>query len=188
MKPDVMERGMQDQVSAQREQLDALLSEFEGPLLRYTVSITHDLENARDVVQDAFIRYFQTAGKEEIECPGPWLYRVCHNRALDLLRKQKRLLPLGDEADKTEAPTPDPSQAAAEEADRVSVLEILGRLPSRQQQVVPLRFQGGLSYKDISAATQLSVSNVGYILHEAIRRIRCEVRKMERLALSEPVR
>ena len=45
-------------------------------------------------------------------------------------------------------------------------------LPPNQQEVIRLKFQHGLSYKEISAVTGLSVSNVGYLLHVAIKRLR----------------
>ena len=55
-------------------------------------------------------------------------------------------------------------------------------LPERDQELLRLKFQEGLSYKQISAVTHLSVSNVGFILHRALRRLRSE------LATEEPAR
>jgi RNA polymerase sigma-70 factor (ECF subfamily) len=45
-------------------------------------------------------------------------------------------------------------------------------LPANQQEVVRLKFQNSLSYKEISAITGLSVTNVGYLLHTAIQTLR----------------
>jgi hypothetical protein len=56
------------------------------------------------------------------------------------------------------------------------VLELLATLPRNQREVVYLRFQGGLSYREISAVTGLSVSNVGFLLHTAVRAIRSHLR------------
>ena len=52
------------------------------------------------------------------------------------------------------------------------VLKLLERLPENQQEVVRLKFQAGLSYREISGVTQLSVSNVGYLLHTALATLR----------------
>jgi RNA polymerase sigma-70 factor (ECF subfamily) len=41
--------------------------------------------------------------------------------------------------------------------------------------VVRLKFQHGLSYKEIAAVTELSVSNVGYLIHTAIKKLRTEL-------------
>lgn len=52
------------------------------------------------------------------------------------------------------------------------VLRLLETLPENQQEVVRLKFQNGLSYREISEITGLSVSNVGYLLHAAIQTLR----------------
>ena len=48
----------------------------------------------------------------------------------------------------------------------------LSGLTENQQEIVKLRFQEGLRYSEISEITGLSVSNVGFQLHDALRRIR----------------
>lgn len=52
------------------------------------------------------------------------------------------------------------------------MLALLKTLTPNQQEVVRLKFQNGFSYREISAITGLSESNVGYLLHIAIRKIR----------------
>lgn len=48
----------------------------------------------------------------------------------------------------------------------------LDALPERQQEVVVLKFQNGLSYREIAEVTGLSVSNVGFQLHVALKTLR----------------
>jgi RNA polymerase sigma-70 factor (ECF subfamily) len=45
-------------------------------------------------------------------------------------------------------------------------------LPDNQQEVIRLKVQNGLSYREISEVTGLSVSNVGFLLHKGIKTIR----------------
>ena len=52
------------------------------------------------------------------------------------------------------------------------VLERLATLPSNQQEIVRLKFQNGLSYREIAEVTGLSPGNVGYLLHTAISQLR----------------
>jgi RNA polymerase sigma-70 factor (ECF subfamily) len=52
------------------------------------------------------------------------------------------------------------------------VLGVLATLPPNQQEVVRLRFMHELSYREIGEITDLSVSNVGYLLHVALTAIR----------------
>ena len=49
------------------------------------------------------------------------------------------------------------------------VTKLIGTLPPNQQEVLRLKFEHGMSYAEISRITQLSVSNVGYLLHVAIK-------------------
>ena len=57
-----------------------------------------------------------------------------------------------------------------EETARIE--EMLKELPDNQQEVVRLKFQAELSYKEIAGVLDLSVSNVGYLIHTAIARLR----------------
>src|SRR5205823_13787585 len=52
------------------------------------------------------------------------------------------------------------------------LMQILGTLPLRQQEVLQLRFQSDLSYQDISEITHLSVTNVGVMIHNALKTLR----------------
>ena len=55
------------------------------------------------------------------------------------------------------------------------ILKFVDSLTENQREVVRLKFQNGLSYKEIAAVTQLSSSNVGYLIHTAIHRLRQEL-------------
>ena len=56
------------------------------------------------------------------------------------------------------------------------VLNALKTLPANQQEVLRLKFQSGLSYLEISQITNLTVSNVGFLIHTGIKNIRERVR------------
>ena len=68
------------------------------------------------------------------------------------------------------APLP-PAQLERKEASGF-LLRIVATLPPRQQEVIQLKFQNDLSYQEISEITQLSVSNVGVLLHNALKTLR----------------
>lgn len=55
-----------------------------------------------------------------------------------------------------------------------ALLELIGHLPTNQQEVVRLKFQNGFSYKEISRITALSVGNVGFLIHTAVAHLRRE--------------
>lgn len=61
------------------------------------------------------------------------------------------------------------------------IFRMLDGLPKNQREVVYLKFQCDLSYKEISEVTKLSVNNVGFLMHTALKTIRKQL-------LSVPVR
>jgi RNA polymerase sigma factor (sigma-70 family) len=153
--------------------IEDVLARYEGPLVRYAWRITGDLESARDVVQDTFLRLCQ-ADRSRLEGGlGAWLYTVCRNRALDAVRKDRKMDALDDAGAAVMAsPEPGPSAAAELSAAHGEVLRVLATLPASQQEVVRLRFHAGLSYKEISTVTGHSVTNVGYLIHAAVKSLR----------------
>ena len=62
------------------------------------------------------------------------------------------------------------------------MLALVEGLPEHQQEVVRLKFQEGLSYKEISRITTHSVSYVGVLLHEALKSIRVRIPSTSDLA------
>jgi len=157
------------------------LATYEGPLLRYAARLSNgDMERARDAVQDTFIRLCRQEQEKVADHLAPWLYRVCRNRVLELRRKEDRMSPLDDQTLAVHAAEgPDPADRARQHDSLAAVMSLLGELPPNQQEVVRLKFQDELSYKEISSVTGLTVSNVGFLLHTAIRRLRDGLRQLE---------
>jgi DNA-directed RNA polymerase specialized sigma24 family protein len=187
--------------------LRGLLDRYERPLIRYAQSIVGDLESARDVVQDTFIRYVRlTAGVEapddamqaDPQIPensdGPaavvpvpldpsdtkhveaWLFTVTRNRALDYVRKHSRIIamPLPEER-QSEERGPDEALASRDAAEWL--LKLLDSLTPNQREVIRLKFQSDLSYQEISDITGLSVTNVGFLLHVGLKKLRAILRE-----------
>ncbi len=156
------------------ELVEAAQSEFEGPLTGYAANLLGgDWDRAKDVVQDTFIKLHKQDPDLIKGKLKSWLYTVCRNRAIDVLRKENPMLTSGGEAfvNLNDA-TPDPSVAAQSKERHVEVLKFLERLPDNQREVIRLKFQSDLSYKEISEVTGLSVSNVGFLIHTGIKRMR----------------
>ena len=157
-----------------REQfVEKALAEFESPLIGYAVTILHDLERARDVVQDTFIRLCQQEPNKIRESLKTWLFTVCRNRAFDVLRKDKRIQPL-DEVRWKRVAGPDlaPDQQAAHDERIAQVMQSLEKLSANQREVILLKFQQGLSYQEIVEVTGLTSGNVGFLIHTGLKRLR----------------
>lgn len=153
------------------------LVRHEAALMRYARSLTGDAERARDVVQETFLRLWQADRDVIGERLAPWLFTVCRNHALDVARREVRMQPVvGAALEETRADEGDTPLGEALRKEATSrLLTGMAELPANQREVVRLKFQAGLSYKEISEVTGLSVGNVGYLLHHAIKALRDSV-------------
>ena len=149
------------------------MSDYESPLIGYAATILHDPDLARDVVQDTFVRLCQQNLSKVQDNLKSWLFTVCRNRALDLLRKEKRSQPLEDVAwKKVAGPGLQPDEQA-DQQERFAQLEVyLARLTVNQREVIILKFQQGLSYQEIHEITGLATGNIGFLIHTGLKRLR----------------
>ena len=152
--------------------LEAVVARYERPLCQYAYRLTGNFDAARDAVQDTFLKLCRE-GVLEDDRVAPWLFRVCRNRCIDVLRKEKPMQPL---TDLQAAVLPDPGRSPAEETglrESVSLLlRKLAQLPANQAECIRLKFQHQMSYREIAAVTALSETNVGYLIHVGIQTLR----------------
>ena len=167
---------MTDESNVRSAWIRDALGRFEGPLLRYAFRLTGNLETGREVVQETFLRLCgQQPGELNGEL-GAWLFTVCRHRALDVIRKEKRMTLL-TETQKGDVATGESEPNEKLETDETveQVQQMLSTFTDQQQEVVRLKYIEGLSYRDISKVTGLSVTNVGYLLHVTLKRIREQI-------------
>ncbi len=152
--------------------IQAVLDRYEQPLIRYAAHITGDIERARDVVQDTFLKLCRRGAPAGGDSLAPWMYAVCRNGALDVRRKEKRMTAI-DQSRLQQLPVKPDFPAALERNERLAeVMQVLATLPENQQEVLRLKFQGGLSYREIGQVAHLSIGNVGFLIHAGIQAIR----------------
>jgi len=154
--------------------METVVAEHESGLLRYAARLLNSRSAAEDVVQSVFIKLFRAWGEglRPSERLKAWLYRVTHNEAVDHIRRESRLQELhARHAAEQPADCPDGVNCAGPEEKRQEVLLHLQGLDPREQQVLLLRLEEGLSYKEIADVTGRTVGNVGNILHHAVRKL-----------------
>lgn len=159
--------------SGHTEWVEAAVQEYEGQLIRYACSFLRDLDRARDVVQETFLRLCRQDPARVDGHLAEWLFAVCRHRALDVIRKESRMTPLDEPEQEARADDQSSPEVVVEQQEQFSqVLQLLERLSANQQEVIRLKFQSGLSYKEISRITNLSVTNVGFLIHTGLKKLR----------------
>lgn len=157
---------------------DRALARFERPLVSYAKTITGDLESARDAVQETFLRL----ARQDVAALEPrlaaWLFCVCRNCAIDQKRRVVRFSADGLD-DETPAGGPSPSEQAGTSEEITHLRSLVSRLPETQRELVRLKFDAGLSYREIGEVMRMSVSNVGVQLHHAVQTLRAQWRQLQ---------
>lgn len=168
------------------DRLHAVLARFERPLLGYALVRCGDQGTAEDAVQETLLRFLHHAPSGDLESLAPWLFTTCRNALTDLQRKSSRhpLMDATTSARLTDSPSPDPTPdaALAEKETAHALRRLIAALPVIQQEVVRLKFETGLAYRDIAAATGLSIANVGWLLHQAVTTLRHDWQRLETAA------
>lgn len=156
------------------ETIEELFTALESPLLSYALRLTGEPGLAEDAVQEAFMKLHVQF--DTVREPRRWLYRAVHNFILNQRRKTSKIVSLSSKNEDPAADdTADPALLPDEQIVRLEgigqVRISLETLDERSRELIRLKFNEDLSYKDISARTGLTVSNVGYILHHALKTI-----------------
>jgi RNA polymerase sigma factor (sigma-70 family) len=162
-----------DMITTSEQLVEHALKEYESPLIGFAIGIVRDHDRARDVVQDTFIRLYKQDVDKVKSGLKSWLFTVCRNRALDVLRKEKRMVSVDDEIlqkEPSNTVSPDLSADRHERLDEVH--QKMESLSENQQLVIRLKFEQGMSYQEISLQTGLSSSNVGFLLHNGLKKLR----------------
>jgi RNA polymerase sigma factor (sigma-70 family) len=166
-----------EEETARPETIEELFAALESPLLSYALRLTRDREVAEDAVQDAFMKLH--AQFADVREPRRWLYRTVHNLALNHLRQSNKIVPLPQPVEGETPQTPDADPLPDEQIARLEGIGLvrlsLANLDARSREVVRLKFEEDLSYKEISERTGLTSGHVGYLLHHALKTIGAEL-------------
>jgi RNA polymerase sigma factor (sigma-70 family) len=146
-----------------RARLLALAGELRPELHRYCARLMGSVIDGEDVVQDTFVRAF-LALDELDEAPPlrPWLFRIAHNRALDLLRSRaiRAAEPIEAAHDVADQTTPDPVEMLMRQEAVKTAVSRFTELPILQRSVVIMKDVLDEPLAEIGALLDLTVDAV----------------------------
>lgn len=147
----------------------SVLDEYEVPLARFAGRLLGDADAARDVVQHVFLRLCGRSEREIGDRVAPWLFTVCRNRAIDVLRARQRVEPIPQ--GETPGREPDPAVTAQQNETYRQINALVDELPLNHREVLGL-WSEGLTYGQIAEVTGHSQGNVRVLVHRALKRLR----------------
>lgn len=101
-----------------------------------------------------------------------WIFTIARNTAIDYFRQTRRETPLDEGHDLVEPASVEDEVQHRQETSRL--LSILGKMPTREGELIALKYGGKLTNREIAKLTHLSESNVGAILSRAIQKLRAQ--------------
>jgi RNA polymerase sigma factor (sigma-70 family) len=149
--------------TARQAELLALAGELRPELHRYCVRLMGSVIEGEDVVQDTFARAF--VALDELQETPPlraWLFRIAHNRALDLLRSRaiRAAQPIEAAYEVADPESPDPVEMLMRREAVETAVSRFVELPTAQRSVVILKDVLDQSLEEIAAMLDLTVNAV----------------------------
>lgn len=159
------------------KEFKTLVLPLSNKLFHFAIQLTKDEEEARDVIQDVFLKLWQKKETlEKIENMEAYAVRMARNRCLDLKRANRATL--------FEKQTPGKNEEAVdlnEEQDfsetALLIKKIIGGLPELQQKIIRARDIDQLDYDEIEQLTGLNVNAIRVNLSRARKTVRNELFK-----------
>jgi RNA polymerase sigma-70 factor (ECF subfamily) len=142
-----------------------LVERYEAKLMRYARKFLRDPDDAKDIVQEVFIKAYENIQSfDATRRFSPWIYRIAHNEFVNAIKKRARGPVLGIDLDVIF-----PHLVAGETADDIAlerdtrqILEsCLDELDPKYREPLVLYYFEGLSYKDMADVLHIPMSTVG---------------------------
>lgn len=154
-----------------RAAFDELFRRYERQLLGYLINMFSDIEFARDICQDAFLKLLK---RPPLFLAGadlkPWLFRVARNLAFDQLKRNRRQSALDDiQIPPSEGTPADDYQLRDDIAD---LRRCLQQLTPELREVVSMRIYGNLTFREISETTKIPLGTALWRMQRAIKELR----------------
>lgn len=163
--------------SRDRDSLGRFLARHETSLMRFAGRLLGNADAAQDVVQETFLQVARDPARLlGVESCRNWLLRVARNIGVNRIRREararrgeavlrERAAALGEAAEAAEGP----GVAIEREEVRDRVRAAMDGMNPRYREILILKITEEKSYREIAEITGLSVTNVGYLLHQALR-------------------
>ena len=154
-------------IEGDQKSIEILINRHKDRVYTYIVLIVKDTQLAEDIFQDTFIKVIKSLRKGKYQEKGifvSWVIRIAHNLIIDYFRKSKHLKTYSSEDGEMDVfNTKKLAEDTIEDLmidDQIAsdVRKLVNLLPDEQKEVILLRHYGGLSFKEISEQTGVSIN------------------------------
>lgn len=157
-------------------QFEAVYNRHKSGIYNFCLRMLNDSDEAKDVVQEVFMRYFESPAQFDGEISVKvWLFKSARNRRLNIIRNNAKLSNPGNGGDEFAAPpVRDPDYRDVQDIVR----NLLQKMSPDYKEALILREWDGLSYEEIGRTLEITVSAVKSKLFKARRQAADIYRKL----------
>lgn len=155
-------------------------------LERYTILLVgicmkylKEQEEARDIVQQVFIKALHTLEKQQIDNLGGWLYRVAKNECLDYLRKLTYNRNIEEEQHYLQAEDTDLSAYLERDITIEALHKAIGELKQDQKICIELFYLQQKSYQEIAEITKFEIRQVKSNIQNGKRNLKIKLEEQQ---------
>ena len=152
---------------------EQLFFRYETRLIAYATRYTSSPDLAKDVCQEVFLKLISKPPRVLIcDSLAPWLFRVTRNLSIDKYRSRKFEIHEHDTMGVEAKAEGDPLQSLRDKNDAEVVRDLVNSLPPQLRDVVELRIDGGVSFKEIAVILRIPQGTALWRMHRAVKVLR----------------
>lgn len=157
--------------------VEQLFQRYQDAVFGFLVSMLKEPHDAEDALQETFCRAIGgLQNYREQQHFKAWLFRIARNEAVTIIRKRRRVSLHEDPYQAAEIAEVDSTDLPVEKLTREEVYqsleEALKQLPAAEREVVVLRLQSDVPFKEIASLMDCSINTVLGRMHNAKKRLR----------------
>ncbi len=156
---------------------EPIVKAYEGPGMRLALGMLGNSDEARDAVQDSFVKAWQSLPNFDVRRPfGPWFFQILRNRCRDLLRSRQARFKVEVLDEHLERNPDDPAHRPDRVRERSASAEILWRaleqIAEEHREVLVLKELEGFRYQEIASILGVPDGTVASRLFHARKALR----------------
>jgi RNA polymerase sigma-70 factor (ECF subfamily) len=162
---------------------EPLVRAYEGPGMRVATGMMGNLDDARDALQEAFVKVFNNLARFDLKRPfGPWFYQILRNQCRDMLRSRQARFRIETVDERLELRPADAEHGPERARQRVAARELLWkgleRIGPEHREVLVLKEIQELRYNEIAEILGIPEGTVASRLFHARRALRDALEEM----------
>lgn len=149
-----------------QEAFQAIYNELKTPIYTIIYRILYDRILVEDVMQEIFLKISQTPPPSNVKKPRAWIFQMSRNLAIDYKRKIKETAPYIEETQSANV------MIEQSVSTRIDVEKALQHLSDSEREIVTLRLNAELKFKDIAELTDTPLGTVLWKYRQSIKQLR----------------